>query len=150
MFDLGWSELLIIAAVALIVIGPKDLPQAIRTVSQIVRKLRRMAHDFQSGLNDLAREAGIDEVKRDLQGFEQDYDPRAALESIADSDRGPSGATDDGDGKSPANRIESPRADERPDPPDLTPADFGAGEDPAGEDAAAHPTGRKPPDGGSA
>jgi sec-independent protein translocase protein TatB len=133
MFDLGWSELLLIAAVALIVIGPKDLPQAIRTVTQVIRKLRGMARDFQSGLDDLAREAGVDEIKRDLTDFKQEYDPRAALESIADADGSVAGAFADVDGTSSGNRIAPPGADERPDPPDLTPADFGAVEPPPAE-----------------
>ena len=125
MFDLGWSELLLIAAVALIVIGPKDLPQAIRTVTQVIRKLRGMARDFQSGLDDLAREAGVDDIKRDLTEFKQDYDPAAALENIAKSE----GGSLDTAAEPPAgNRIQPPAGDERPDPPDLTPGDFGAPE----------------------
>jgi sec-independent protein translocase protein TatB len=111
MFDLGWSELLLIAGVALIVIGPKDLPQAIRAVTQIIRKMRGMAREFQSSLDDLAREAGVDEVKRDLNSFKEDYDPRAALDSIAGKDDDTFGDPEKG------HRIE---------PPNLTPADFGA------------------------
>ncbi len=125
MFDLGWSEILLIVAVALIVIGPKDLPQAVRTVTQIIRKMRGMAREFQSGLEDLAREAGVDDIKRDLNEFKADYDPRAALESIADSDREFPDELDDLAGPTEANRIEAPREE----PPDLTPAEFGAAEE---------------------
>jgi sec-independent protein translocase protein TatB len=123
MFDLGWSELLLIAAVALIIIGPKDLPQAIRTVTQVIRKLRGMAREFQSGLDDLAREAGVDEIKRDLNEFKEDYDPKAALEAItAEEERELQEVRDQIEG----NSIAPPEADERPDPPDLTPEEFGA------------------------
>lgn len=126
MFDLGWSEILLIVAVALIVIGPKDLPQAVRTVTQIIRRMRGMAREFQSSLDDLAREAGVDEIKRDLNEFKADYDPRAALENIADADGELSGVFDDVDGKRRGNSIAAAELDERPDPPDLTPEEFGA------------------------
>ena len=62
MFDIGWPELMLIMVVALVVIGPKDLPAAIRTVTTILRKVRGMAADFQSGLDDIAREAGVELV----------------------------------------------------------------------------------------
>lgn len=74
MFDLGWPELLLIMVVALIVIGPKDLPAAIRTVSDIMRTVRRAARDFQNSLDDMARESGLDEVKREFDGMRR-YDP---------------------------------------------------------------------------
>ncbi len=86
MFDLGWPELMLIMLVALIVIGPKELPNAIRTVTDVVRKLRSAAREFQSGLDDIARESGMDEVKRDLDGITH-YDPGEALEAIAESDK---------------------------------------------------------------
>ncbi|MDE0779865.1 MAG: Sec-independent protein translocase protein TatB [Alphaproteobacteria bacterium] len=85
MFDLGWPELMLIMVVALIVIGPKELPNAIRTVMSVIRKFRSTAREFQSGLNDIAKESGIDDVKRDFEGLDY-YDPGAALKSIADSD----------------------------------------------------------------
>jgi sec-independent protein translocase protein TatB len=86
MFDIGWPELLLIMVVALIVIGPKELPNAIRTVTMIVRKVRLAAAEFQNGLNDIARESGLDEVKRTFDDVEY-YDPKAALENLADTDK---------------------------------------------------------------
>ena len=87
MFDIGWPELLLVMVVALVVIGPKDLPAAIRTVTTILLKMRGMAAEFQSGLDDIAREAGVDEVKS---SFEEvvSYDPKAALDNIAEMDEG--------------------------------------------------------------
>lgn len=67
MFDLGWSEMAIILLVALIVIGPKDLPRVARTMGQWVRKGRALARDFQNSLEDMAREAELDDVKRDIE-----------------------------------------------------------------------------------
>lgn len=67
MFDIGWSELLIVGVVALIVVGPKELPRLFRTVGQFVGKARGMAREFQRAMNRAADEAGVDEVKQSLQ-----------------------------------------------------------------------------------
>ncbi len=66
MFDIGWQELFIVAVLALLVIGPKDLPRALRTMGKWVRKARVMARDFQGGLDDVMREAELDGVKDQL------------------------------------------------------------------------------------
>lgn len=66
MFDLGWTELLVIGIVALIVVGPKDLPGMFRTVGNFVGKAKRMARDFSRAMNDAADEAGVSDVKRSL------------------------------------------------------------------------------------
>ncbi|MEL6476810.1 MAG: Sec-independent protein translocase protein TatB [Pseudomonadota bacterium] len=63
MFDLGWTELLLIGAVALIVVGPKDLPRMLRTVGQYAGKARGMAREFQRSMDDAAREADMEELK---------------------------------------------------------------------------------------
>ena len=67
MLDIGWPELIIVALVTIIVVGPKELPRVLRTVTQIVRKVRAMANEFQSGIDDLAREAELDDLKRDIE-----------------------------------------------------------------------------------
>jgi sec-independent protein translocase protein TatB len=69
MFDFSWGEVMVIGGVALIVIGPKDLPKALRTVGQMTAKVRRMAGEFQSQFNEAMREAELDEVRKDLQGL---------------------------------------------------------------------------------
>lgn len=94
MFDLGWPELMLIMVVALVVIGPKELPNAIRTIMGVVRKLRSATREFQSGLNDIARESGLDDVKRDFEDI--DYrDPAKTFGNLADSDRDILGLEDD-------------------------------------------------------
>lgn len=95
MFDLGWPELMLIMVVALIVIGPKELPNAIRTVMGVVRKVRAAAREFQSGIDDLARESGLDNMKRDLEDNIEYYDPGEALKRISDSDKDMLGLEDD-------------------------------------------------------
>lgn len=64
MFDIAWSELGVIAVVALVVIGPKDLPKVLRTVGQWTAKARSMAREFQSGIDDMVREAELDELRK--------------------------------------------------------------------------------------
>ena len=71
MFDMSWGEVLVIGAVALIVIGPKDLPKALRTVGNATAKLRRMAGEFQSQFNDAMREAELDELRRQVETANQ-------------------------------------------------------------------------------
>ncbi|MFN3671451.1 MAG: Sec-independent protein translocase protein TatB [Bosea sp. (in: a-proteobacteria)] len=67
MFDIAWSELMLIGAVALVVIGPKDLPKAMRTVGQTVGKLRRMAGEFQGQFNEAMREAELHDLKKQVE-----------------------------------------------------------------------------------
>lgn len=67
MFDIGWSEMAVIAVVAIVVIGPKDLPKVMRAVGQFTAKARGMAREFQNSMDDLAREADVADTKRDLE-----------------------------------------------------------------------------------
>lgn len=64
MFDIGWSELVVIAVVALIAIGPKELPGVLRMVGQWMGKARKMASEFQGQFNEAMREAEMADVKK--------------------------------------------------------------------------------------
>ncbi|MCC6890094.1 MAG: twin-arginine translocase subunit TatB [Hyphomicrobiales bacterium] len=66
MFDIGWSELVLIGIVALIAIGPKELPGALRTLGQWMAKIRRMAAEFQGQFQDAMREAELDQIRKDM------------------------------------------------------------------------------------
>jgi sec-independent protein translocase protein TatB len=66
MFDFGWAEMAVILLIALIVIGPKDLPKVARTVGQWMGKARAMAREFQRSLDDMAREAELDDIKKQI------------------------------------------------------------------------------------
>ena len=63
MLDLGWQELLVIGALALIVVGPKDLPSLLRTLGQYAGKIRGMAREFQRTMDDAARESDLANLK---------------------------------------------------------------------------------------
>jgi len=85
MFDFDPGKLLIFGVVALIVIGPKDLPRVLRTVGQMVRRMRRMAGEFQSQFMEAMNEADLAEVKKELNALHESakvdmsYDPAAAV-----------------------------------------------------------------------
>jgi sec-independent protein translocase protein TatB len=66
MFDLSWSHIAILVVVALIVLGPKELPNAIRTGAQLLRAGRKLAGEFRSGVDELVREAELDETRRTI------------------------------------------------------------------------------------
>ncbi len=67
MFDIGWSELLIIAVVAVVVVGPRELPGMLRTFGKYMGQMRRMAGDFQRQFNDALKEAELDEVRKGIE-----------------------------------------------------------------------------------
>jgi sec-independent protein translocase protein TatB len=67
MFDLSWSHIAILLVVALLVLGPKELPNAIRTGASLLRQARKMAGEFRSGVDELVREAELDETRRSIQ-----------------------------------------------------------------------------------
>jgi sec-independent protein translocase protein TatB len=66
MFDIGWMELLLIGIVALIVVGPKELPQLFKTVGVFMGKARGMAREFQRSMEQAANESGLKEASKDL------------------------------------------------------------------------------------
>ena len=71
MFDIGWSELLVIGIVALVVIGPKELPGVFRTISQMMGKVRRMASEFQGQFQEAMREADMADLKKQVDALSE-------------------------------------------------------------------------------
>ena len=67
MFDLAWTEMAVVAAVAVIIIGPKELPRVLRIVGQSVRRLRRMASEFQNSVDDMVRDSEIDDLRNQIE-----------------------------------------------------------------------------------
>jgi len=85
MFDLAWSELALIAVVAVVVIGPKDLPDAIRNIAKGIQKLRRMAAEFQSHADELVREAKLEDVRDQIRDI-RNFDLKGTIERNLDQD----------------------------------------------------------------
>lgn len=92
MFDLAWSEIAVIAVVAIVIIGPKDLPEAIRGVAKGVQKLRRMAGEFQQQADELVREAKLDDVRSSIQEMKstindiRSFDIKGEIQKAVDAD----------------------------------------------------------------
>lgn len=118
MFDIGWSEMAIIMLLALIIIGPKDLPRVARTIGQWVRKGRSLAREFQNSLEDIARETELEDVKKEIEkvgktdfkkSIENTIDPKGELTKAFDTsdagDKLKSSATDDAGKETPKAAI---------------------------------------------
>ncbi|HXV25232.1 MAG TPA: Sec-independent protein translocase protein TatB [Alphaproteobacteria bacterium] len=127
MLDIGWSEMAVIALVALVVIGPKDLPKAMKTVAFWVRKARKLASEFHSGVDQLLREAELEEARETIRSasrmkldraLEQTIDPTGdvnkALQPPTDADL----STD----SSAAPATAEPKLTDSPALPDAAPA----------------------------
>ena len=85
MFDFAWSEIALIGVVALIAIGPKDMPIALKTVSTMLKKARRMASEFQTHVDDMMRDADLHELRDGVRQF-RNFDLRGTIEKAVDPD----------------------------------------------------------------
>ncbi len=83
MLDIGWQELFLIGVIALLVVGPKDLPRTLGAVARIYRKVRDMAGEFQSGISEMVREAELDDIKRSVEkagSFDMEKELKGAVD----------------------------------------------------------------------
>ena len=83
----GFSEFLLIAIVALVVVGPKDLPMMMRRLGQFVGKAKSMARDFQSAFEDIAKQTELDELRKEIEQLKKDNavtDAQKALQDVED------------------------------------------------------------------
>lgn len=85
MFDFAWTEIALVGVVALIAIGPKDLPAAIKTVAGFVKKARKMASEFQGHVDEMVREANLSEVRDQLSEL-RSFDIKREIEKAVDED----------------------------------------------------------------
>src|SRR6266436_5377680 len=87
MFDIAWSELIVIIVVALVVVGPKDLPRLMRTAGQWAGRARAMADQFRRSFDDMARQSELDELRREVQKLQQSPMTAKDYESFGISDK---------------------------------------------------------------
>jgi sec-independent protein translocase protein TatB len=87
MFDIGWGELVVIGIVALIAIGPKELPTVLRTLGQYMAKIRRMAGDFQSQFQEAMREAELSELKKQAEDLKSSVSDVTRFDPMADTQK---------------------------------------------------------------
>ncbi len=90
MFDIAWSEMLVLIVIAIVVIGPKDLPKVMRSVGGWMRKARALASEFRFSMDELARETELDEIRKNAAAA-ANFDPNQALKKALD----PAGEMDD-------------------------------------------------------
>ena len=85
MFDFAWSEIALIGVVALIAIGPKDMPVAIKAVTSAIKKARRMAAEFQTHVDEMMREADLDDVRKQVNEI-RNFNFKDEIERTVDPD----------------------------------------------------------------
>jgi sec-independent protein translocase protein TatB len=151
MFDVAWSELLLVAIVAILVVGPKELPGLLRTLGRALGKLRRQADDFRRHFDDAVREAGAEDLQREMRSLRQNNPLTQLRDSMEEAGRGfdgsdkkatpPASADDDDLGPPPPLPPRNASADtaaveNRPAPPapavsapDASPAEPAASKD---------------------
>jgi len=93
MFDIGWQELFVVAAITILVVGPRDLPRVLKTVMGYVRKAKSMAREFQDGVDDVVREVELDDIRKEANSIasmdidaevKKAVDPTGSLEKDLD------------------------------------------------------------------
>lgn len=82
MLDIGFPEFLLISFVLLIVVGPKDLPKVLRSITSFVRKIKSMASQFHSGIDDLANEAEISNLRKEVSKIDNKSDIISEIDEI--------------------------------------------------------------------
>ena len=112
MFDIGWQELFFVAVIAVIVIGPKDLPRVVAQIGRFAGKARSMAREFQDGLREVVREAELDELRQSVEK-EAGLGIKDELDNLIEPE---------GDFDPAAFDAEIGQAMEPPSPPDPIPA----------------------------
>ncbi|HZP68948.1 MAG TPA: Sec-independent protein translocase protein TatB [Pseudolabrys sp.] len=105
MFDIGWGELVVIGIVALIAIGPKELPTVLRTLGQYMGKVRRMASEFQGQFQEAMREAELAELKKQAEDLKNSVSDMGNFDPLSDTQKQIESAFDD------ASKPELPKAD---------------------------------------
>jgi sec-independent protein translocase protein TatB len=88
MFGIGWSEFVVIGVVALIAIGPKELPGVLRMVGQSLGKIRRMANEFQGQFQEAMREAEMADVRKELDDLSKSATDIGNIDPVADANAG--------------------------------------------------------------
>jgi sec-independent protein translocase protein TatB len=106
MFNFSWSEIAVVVAVALVLIGPKDMPAAVRAITATIRKARRMASEFQGHVDEMMREANLGDVRDTLNEF-RNLNVADALERTVDPDGSLRAGFDDTPGAGAADAAET-------------------------------------------
>jgi len=112
MFDFSWSQIMLIGVVALVLIGPKDLPIALRAISNMIKKARSMAAEFHTHVDDMMKSADLKGVKDQFNEM-RSFDLRSEIEKVVDPDR----SIRDTLNTNPLEPSAAPPAEAEPPPP---------------------------------
>lgn len=128
MFDLSWGEMAVVGVVALVVLGPKELPNALRTITNLTKTARKLANEFQSGVNEIVREADLEDARKLAQGvskgsiskaIEKAVDPTGDLKTTI---KGVESEAKAAAGSTPAKPVVFPQTPVIAPPPSTSPA----------------------------
>jgi len=110
MFDIAWTEMLVLAVIIIVVVGPRDLPKVMRAIGGFMRKARALASQFQSDMDQLARESEIDELRKQARAYQDKFrQPMRELDKLVDPTTGERGQPD----PSGSEATASPARDEK-------------------------------------
>ena len=91
MFGLGMTEMIVIGGIALLVVGPKDLPKVFKGIASVMKQIRKLTREFQGVVNDMIRESDLDDLRKEAQDLRQSIDPtseiRDAMKEVEDEVR---------------------------------------------------------------
>ena len=143
--EIGGLELLVIAAVALIVVGPKDLPVMLRKLGQFTAKIRGMANEFRASFDEMARQSELDELRKEVEAMRrgQAFDAAAAEASSAEVDQIFNEIGDSLEGSSGSFQMHPPMSHQYDAPPEPVTTIEEAAPEPAPAAAEAKPRARR-------
>ncbi len=110
MFDIGAAELLVLVVVAVLVIGPKDMPLALRTVGRWVGKIRRVSAHFRTGLDAMVREAELEEMEQKWKAQNEAIMAKTSADTPADPKFSEAPAADEAEMRGPPIQTAEDRA----------------------------------------
>jgi sec-independent protein translocase protein TatB len=139
MFDIGWGELLVVGIVALIAIGPKELPAVMRSLGHWMGKIRRMASEFQGQFQEALREAEMDDLKKQADDLTSAVTDVASFDPMADIDNDGDTGTDTDTDLDVAEPEKLTRDDSEPEKSEPAATKASAETDKAPPDASAEP-----------
>ena len=136
MFDLSWSEILVVLIVALVVVGPKDLPRLMHMMGRWMGKARNMANEFRKSFDEMARQAELDELRKEIAALRAER-PLSDLDRPVEHGIAPANSHDpevaaEGTGEMDANRMDANEVDSGAENSPVSPAD----DDPVDSDPA--------------
>lgn len=137
MFDIGWTEIAIIGIVALIIIGPKDLPRVLRTLGQWTAKARSLTREFRGHVDDMIRESELDEVRKEF-GSLAETNVNTLIENTIDPDEEIRDALDF-DGEGYADELDDLSDEETVEPGEIADEGMSAPDDTHDDDDGSSP-----------